>query len=103
MTHMRYDKLVRDHIPDIIRADGREPVVHIADQAEYWTKLKEKLREETEEFLQEESINEIADILEVIDAIAAVRGIAPEEIARVKAQKATSRGGFAKRIILEES
>lgn len=100
---MRYDKLVRDRIIEIIRADGREPVFHAADEAEYRTKLKEKLREEVEEFVKDETVGEIADILEVVEAVAAIWGFSPDEIAKTKREKTEKRGAFRDRIILEES
>ena len=100
---MRYDKLVRDHIPDIIRAKGESCAAHIADDAEYEAKLFDKLREEAEELIRDKSIGEIADVLEVIDAITELKGFPKEEIEAVKQKKFEERGGFAGRIILEES
>ena len=66
-------KLIRDKIPEIIREKGGKPKIHIAGKKEYWTKLKEKLKEETDEFLESESMVEITDILEIIDAIRAYK------------------------------
>jgi len=99
----RYDKLVRDRIPEIIRKRGVEPKTRIAGDEEYWTKLKEKLAEEVKEFLDSESAEEIADILEVLDACCDRKGFRMEEILRLKEWKAVERGGFKEKIILEES
>jgi len=99
----RYDKLVRDNIPEIIRAKGVEPKLHIADDAEYWTKLKAKLAEEVAEFAESESAEELADIWEVIEAIMEYKGYTPAGVGAAKVKKAAERGGFKKRIILEES
>lgn len=100
---MKYNKLVRDNIPEIIRAKGETPTTHIADDAEYWQKLKEKLQEEVDEFLKDESMGEIADILEVLDAMYDVKGFDKREVEEVKEKKASERGKFAQRIILDES
>lgn len=100
---MKYNKLVRDKIIEIIEGKGEKAVFHIADKEEYWQKLKEKLREEVGEFAQDSSIGEIADILEVIDAICAYKNFDKAELEKVKNKKAEERGRFEKRIILDES
>lgn len=100
---MKYNKLVRDNIPEIIENKGGKAVTHIATDAEYWEKLKEKLTEEVQEFSEAESVEELADILEVIDAIIAYKKFALEDIKKTKSEKAHRRGTFEKRIILEES
>lgn len=100
---MKYNKLVRDKIPEYIKSKDGMPIMHIADEIEYWQKLKEKLLEEVEEFVKEENAEELADILEVIDAIADYKGFDKKDIKRIKTKKADERGKFRDRIILEES
>ncbi len=100
---MKYNKLVRDAIPEIIKKKGGTPVTHIAGEVEYWQKLKGKFVEEFEEFKQAENIEELADILEVIDAIIEYKKFDRKEIKKVQEKKAAERGKFKKRIILEES
>lgn len=99
----RYNKLVRDKIPQLVRRRGGLPIVRIAKDEEYGEKLKEKLTEEVQEFQASETTEELADILEVIDAIADYKGFTKKEILAVKTQKARQRGRFEKRIILIES
>ncbi|MBI3588998.1 MAG: nucleoside triphosphate pyrophosphohydrolase [Candidatus Liptonbacteria bacterium] len=100
---MKYDKLVRNRIPDIIRAKGGQPKTHTASETEYAAKLTEKLREEVEEFLRDRNPEELADILEVVKALAETQGRKLEDIERMRVEKEEERGGFDERIILEES
>lgn len=100
---MKYNKLVRDNIPERIRAKGEEVTFHTADEREYWEKLKEKLTEEVAEFSEEESAEELADVLEVIDAIFEYKGFSREEVGRIQEAKAAEKGKFNDRIILDES
>jgi predicted house-cleaning noncanonical NTP pyrophosphatase (MazG superfamily) len=93
-------KLVRDKIPQIIRAKGLEPVVYIADPDEYATRLRDKLTEEVGEFLASDSDpEELADVLEVVYALAALTGTDLQQLEKLRAAKADERGGFADRII----
>ena len=62
---MKHDKLVRDKIPQIIKDNGVTPVIHVADDSEYWERLKAKLQEEVDEVLEDINVNEeLADVLE---------------------------------------
>ncbi|MFI1255638.1 hypothetical protein ACH4U6_17930 [Streptomyces netropsis] len=95
-------KLVRDRIPGIIRRDGAEPVTYTAGPEEYRRRLREKLGEEVEEFLSADDAaapEELADVLEVVRALAADLGVEPNQLEKIRQAKASERGGFADRII----
>ncbi|MBS3088719.1 nucleoside triphosphate pyrophosphohydrolase [Candidatus Pacearchaeota archaeon] len=121
-------KLVRDKIPEIIIRDGGNPKSRFADDEEFWQKLKEKLVEETNEFVESENEEELADIYEVLDAIINFdfgancrdnskslensrsefsaqkldfKKFDKAKINEIKRKKFKERGGFDKRIILE--
>lgn len=100
---MKYNKLVRDNIPEYIRKKGGVPASHIAGEREYWEKLREKLVEEAKEFQETGSKEEFADLLEVVDAITEYKKFDPKEISGIRGKKAAERGRFEKRIILDES
>jgi predicted house-cleaning noncanonical NTP pyrophosphatase (MazG superfamily) len=99
----RYDKLVRDRIPDIIRAEGKTAVVRTADAEEYGRRLVEKLREEVEEFARDLNAEELADVLEVVRALCLHHGFDPASVEALRAEKEAARGGFGAKLILEEA
>jgi predicted house-cleaning noncanonical NTP pyrophosphatase (MazG superfamily) len=100
---MKYNKLVRDRIPEIIEKKGGKSATHIASEDEYWKKLKEKLGEEANEFCESESEEELADILEIINAICNFKKINMNNLEELRKEKKEKRGGFDRKIILEES
>jgi predicted house-cleaning noncanonical NTP pyrophosphatase (MazG superfamily) len=100
MPAMSRGKLVRDKIPQIIRSKGQEPVTYIADSEEYRARLRDKLREEVEEYLASDNDQEeLTDILEVLYALAKTAGTDRQQLEKLRAAKAEKRGGFADRII----
>ena len=102
MTTTVYNKLVRDEIPSILIDKKKNFAWHKAvDVGEYYAALKKKLQEEVDEFLEEPSVEEIADIAEVLDALAAVLGHDNLEVLKIKEQKAEARGRFYNGCILE--
>lgn len=93
-------KLVRDNIPDIIKESGRTPIYRKLDHMEYREYLNKKLYEEIEEYLIENQIEELCDVVEVIYALIEELNVSKEEFERIRLEKATSNGIFEKRILL---
>ena len=94
-------KLVRDKIPEIIRADGKTPITRILSDEEYLQELDIKLNEEVAEYQADKSIEEMADVLEVLNAICVARGFSLEELEQVRREKCEARGAFKDRIYWE--
>lgn len=95
------NKLVRDLIPKIIERDGKVAVTRILNDKEYFQELLKKLHEELAEFEAENSLEELADIQEVVNALAEVLG-GKGQLEQVRSKKAEERGGFKDRIFLED-
>ena len=102
MSTIRYDKLVRDKIPEIIKASGKRCVYSVLSDEEYLAMLDEKLNEELAEYQESKSMEELADLLEVIRAVAIARRSSIDEVEGIRQDKAAKRGGFEKKILLTE-
>jgi predicted house-cleaning noncanonical NTP pyrophosphatase (MazG superfamily) len=98
-----YNKLIRDKIPEIIAAKGEKAVIHMAGEEEFLEKAQEKLGEEVLEYRESTDPEELADLLEVVYAVAAAHGLSEEALNKIRQDKKEERGGFDKRIILERS
>lgn len=95
-----YHKLVRDKIPHLIEKAGEKPNVRILDGEEYIHCLEQKLDEETGEYHRDPSMEELADILEVVFALAEATGGSKQELMEVYQRKHDARGGFRDRVFL---
>lgn len=95
---MSHGKLVRDKIPQIITAAGKKPITRILEQEEYLEELDRKLSEEVAEYQADKSLEEMADVLEVLLAICEARGYSVEELMAARNEKREKRGGFEQRI-----
>ena len=96
-----HNKLVRDRIPQIIEQSGKRCATRILQDDEYIAALDTKLQEELNEYLADGSMEELADLLEVMMACAKARGRDLREVEAIRREKAEKRGGFAQRIFLE--
>ncbi|WP_435923434.1 nucleoside triphosphate pyrophosphohydrolase [Paenibacillus sp. DYY-L-2] len=99
-----YNKLVRDLIPQVIQDSGKECNTRILDEDEYKKELLIKLKEESEEYFaaqnSKDSLEELADMLEVIRSLTAMHGFTWEELEALREKKAKARGGFQDRVYL---
>lgn len=98
-----YNKLVRDKITDIIEEDGRIAKYRILDDNEYRQELNKKLQEEVKEYLEDNNVEELADIVEVIYGILNSMDISIKEFEKIRINKQEKRGAFEKKIYLEEA
>lgn len=100
-----YNKLVRDNIPNIIKNNGETPIIRILTNEEYKQELEKKLYEEYQEVLEsssEDRIEELADMLEVIKALAKLENKDLDDIINAANQKNSKRGAFNDKIFLEK-
>lgn len=97
-----YNKLVRDKIPEIIHIDYKICDFEMIDGRRKFRLLQKKLQEEVNEFLADNrNIDELADIMEVVFAIADILGVSEEELLKVRTEKREKRGGFEQGIFLK--
>ena len=100
-----YNKLVRDKIPEIIKNNNEEPLIKILSNEEYKIELEKKLLEEYNEVIESTSIDrieELADMIEVITALAKLENKTLDDVIQIANQKREKRGGFDKKIFLEK-
>ena len=99
---MRYNKLVRDKIPEIIRKSGKIAVTSTLNDNAFKQYLIKKLCEETAEFYESDNVEELADILEVVRTLARLKGWRFADLVDLQAKKAVENGSFSKKILLLE-
>ena len=99
---MIYNKLVRDKIPEIIKSKGNDPITQILNPDTYKAYLDLKLSEELQEYIDSDSVEELADLVEVVYAVLKYKGVGIEEFENVRLKKANERGIFDSRICLIE-
>jgi len=97
-----YNKLVRDNIPEIIKAQNKAPIVKVLDDDQYLAALNDKLQEEIAEYMADNKLEELCDILEVVYAIAKAKGYSADDINTARDDKNTKNGKFEKRLFLEK-
>ena len=104
MSRKIYNKLIRDKIPEIIRSKGSIPKVSVLTEKKYRKALKEKMGEEAKELLEAKTkndvLNELADIQELIKAVAKNHKIAIKAVENKRKKKVKERGSFEKKIFL---
>lgn len=96
-----YDKLVRDRIPEVIRAAGKKCEVSVVSGKEKTELLEKKLMEEVGEFLEAKNLEELADVMEVLFGLAEDLGFSEEDLVKARDKKREERGGFREGIVLE--
>lgn len=97
----KYNKLVRDKIPEVIENDGHKAKFRTLSEKDYFAALDKKLLEEVKEYQVDISLEEMADVLEVLYAICNARGYTLEELEAKRKEKNAERGCFEKRLLLE--
>lgn len=97
------NKLVRDLIPQIIKARGAAFSTRTLEEREYKTELRKKLLEEAKEVLEDDAnlLDELADVLELVKSIGATYKFSYKDIEKRQLEKNKTNGGFKDKIFLE--
>lgn len=99
---IKYNKLVRDRIPEIIESSGKKCTIDTLSSEAYIQMLDAKLQEELTEYQESKSMEELADLLEVMGAVVKARGYTWDQLRQIRMKKKEKRGGFEKKILLKE-
>jgi predicted house-cleaning noncanonical NTP pyrophosphatase (MazG superfamily) len=103
MARIQYDKLIRDRIPEIITAEGKQYATEVMTGEDYRLALLRKLVEEAQEAASaspEKLVTELADLFEVLEAVIAAHGLDPHQLREVQRQRRADRGGFEQHLKL---
>jgi len=97
-----YNKAIRDKIPEIIKKSGKTGIFRQLTNEEFLSELEKKLNEEIQEYFLNRSIEEFADMIEIIYRIIELRNIDKEEFEKIRIEKMRKNGGFTKNLFLLE-
>lgn len=98
-----HNKLVRDHaIASIENRNGACTYSRLIEDEEFDRELKIKLHEEVQKFSETNNTGELTDILEVVFALAKMQGVSEEDLMASRLKKLEERGGFERRLFLQE-
>ena len=100
MKEIKFEKLVRDRVVESIRNQGDEPVYRVLEDDEYEVLLERKLDEEVSEYHQDKTLEELADVMEVVLALCAAKGYSTQDLIEIYHKKHDEKGGFSDKIYL---
>lgn len=100
MKTIEYNKLIRDKIPEIIEKAGKQAIVEKVNGDELFKLLNIKLEEELNEYKESGSVEELADLVEVIYGILNHKGVSIEEFEKIRQEKNEKRGTFKEGLVL---
>ena len=100
MDTKKYNKVIRDKIPEIIAESGKKYTLKQLDDASFLAEIEKKLIEEVNEYSESKDIEELADLLEVIYRISELRGVNSDELDEIRKEKAEKRGKFDDNLFL---
>jgi predicted house-cleaning noncanonical NTP pyrophosphatase (MazG superfamily) len=100
MDTKKYNKVIRDKMPEIIADSGKKYTLKQLDDASFLAEIEKKLIEEVNEYSESKDIEELADLLEVIYRISELRGVNSDELDEIRKEKAEKRGKFASNLFL---
>lgn len=102
MNFIKYNKLIRDRIPEIIESSGKKAIVEKVQGEELLNLLNKKLQEELNEYKESGEVEELADLVEVVQAILDYKNVTLEEFNKIRETKNEFRGSFKEGLLLIE-
>ena len=97
---IKYNKAIRDKIPEIIADSGKKYNLKQLDEESFLAEIEKKLIEEVNEYSKSKDVEELADLLEVIYRISELRGVNSDELDEIRKDKAEKRGKFNSNLFL---